>query len=148
MKIVSSNDKVVIFLYKNQSIVDMNDYMKKLILKLRRKYRLSICGFYSATIYKNDKIGMIIELLKDDDIDLFTDLVDLKIKVYDNSTIFLKFNDYFLLEKKKVFVFNNCFYIDINDLTKAEFLSMIEFCSIVYGNESKVIKENLLLNKS
>ena len=146
MKIVSSEDKIIIFLYKNESITDINDYMKKLILKLKRKYRINICGFYSVTIYKNDKMGMIMELLKDDDIDLFTDLVDLKIKVYENSDVFLKFDDYFLCGKKKFYTFNNSFYIDINSITKKEFLSMIEFSSIIYGDKLTKIKDSLLIN--
>ena len=133
MKIVSSTDKITVYMYKIETIDNINDYMKKLILKLKRKYHINICGFYKVNIYKNDKIGMIIDLLKEDDIDFFTDLVDLNIKVYENSDMYFEFNDYFLLEKKNICVINNCYYVDINSLSKKEILSMIEFCKIIYG---------------
>ncbi len=148
MKIVSSEDKITVFIYKKENIKDINEYMKKLILKLKRKYQIDIFGFYSVKVYKNKKIGMIIELIKEDDIDFFTDLVDLKIKVYENSDIFLKFNDYFLKEKKSFYTLDNNYYIDINKITNKEFLSMIEFCNIIYGENLLKIKDQLLIHKT
>ena len=145
MKIVSSVDKITIFIYKNEVIDDINDYMKKLILKLKKKYHLDIFGFYKVNIYKNNKIGMIIDLLKEDDIDFFTDLVDLKIKVYEDSNMYLRFNDYFFREKKKVYVINNNYYMDIDKLSNKDFLSMIEFCSVIYGDELEKLKEKLIV---
>ena len=135
MKIVSSDDKTTIYIYRNEIIDNINDYMKKLILRLKRKYHIDIYGFYKVNVYKNNKIGMIIDLLKEDDIDFFTDLVDLKIKVYEDSSMYLKFNDYFFEEKKSIYVINNNYYVDINKLSKKELLSMIEFCKIIYGEE-------------
>ena len=145
MRIVSSVDKITIFIYKNEVIDDINDYMKKLILKLKKKYHLDIFGFYKVNIYKNNKIGMIIDLLKEDDIDFFTDLVDLKIKVYDDSNMYLRFNDYFFREKKKVYVINNNFYMNIDKLSNKDFFSMIEFCSVIYGDELEKLKEKLIV---
>lgn len=145
MKIVSSVDKITIFIYKNEVIDDINDYMKKLILKLKKKYHMDIFGFYKVNIYKNNKIGMIIDLLKEDDIDFFTDLVDLKIKVYEDSNMYLRFNDYFFREKKKVYVINNNYYMDIDKLSNKDFLSMIEFCSVIYGDELEKLKEKLIV---
>lgn len=145
MKFVSSDDTITIYIYKNEVIDDINDYMKKLILRLKRKFHIDIFGFYQANIYKNNKIGMIIDLLKEDDIEFFTDLVDLKIKVYENSNMYLKFNDYFFSEKKKVYVINGNYYINIDEVSKKDFLSMIEFGSIIYGEELAKVKKELIV---
>ena len=142
MKVVSSDDKITIYTCVVED-TNINDYIKNLILKLKRKYRIKMCGFYQINVYKNSKVGMIIDIIKEDDMDYFNDLVDLRIKIYDNSDIYFSFSDYFLNIKKDVNVLNNKYYIDVNLLTKEEFLLMTEFCNYVYGKELDTIKDKL-----
>lgn len=145
MKIISSDDKLSIFLPTLKSKENINDYLKMLILRLKRNYKIDIFGFYKVNVYQNKKIGMIIDLIKEEEIDFFKDLLDLKITVSEDSDIYLRFNDYFLNKEKNVYLFENNYYIGVKDLSNKEFLSMIEFCELIYGEDLERIKEHLKL---
>ena len=144
MKIISNGDKLSVFVIDNKDI-DLNNldmYMKELIIKLRRKYRKDIYGFYKVDVYVKDKIGMIIDFTLEEEIDFFRDLVDLKVVVHEEADVFLKFSDYFLFDKKKVYFFEGEYYVDIDDLSDEEFLEKLEFCKVIYGEELSDIKGN------
>ena len=144
MKIISNGDKLSVFVINNKDI-DLNNldtYMKELIIKLRRKYRKDIYGFYKVDVYVKDKIGMIIDFNLEEEIDFFRDLVDLKVVVHEDADVFLKFSDYFLFDKKKVYFFEGEYYVDIDDVSDKEFLEKFEFCDTVYGEELSNIKGN------
>lgn len=144
MKIISNGDKLSVFVINNKDI-DLNNldmYMKELIIKLRRKYRKDIYGFYKVDVYIKDKIGMIIDFNLEEEVDFFRDLVDLKVVVHEEADVFLKFSDYFLFNNKKVYFFEEEYYVDINDVSDKEFLEKLEFCNLVYGEELSDIKGN------
>ena len=144
MKIISNGDKLSVFVIDNKDI-DLNNldmYMKELIIKLRRKYRKDIYGFYRVDVYVKDKIGMIIDFNLEEEIDFFKDLVDLKVVVHEDVDVFLKFSDYFLFDNKKVYFFEVEYYVDIDDLSDEEFLEKLEFCKVIYGEELSDIKGN------
>lgn len=144
MKIISNGDKLSVFVIDNKDI-DLNNldmYMKELIIKLRRKYRKDIYGFYKVDVYVKDKIGMIIDFNLEEEIDFFKDLVDLKVVVHEDVDVFLKFSDYFLFDNKKVYFFEGEYYVDIDDLSDEEFLEKLEFCKVIYGEELSDIKGN------
>ena len=144
MKIISNGDKLSVFVINNKDIDldNLDMYMKELIIKLRRKYRKDIYGFYKVDVYVKDKIGMIIDFNLEEEIDFFRDLVDLKVVVHEDADVFLKFSDYFLFDKKKVYFFEGEYYVDIDDVSDKEFLEKLEFCNLVYGEELSDIKGN------
>ena len=144
MKIISNGDKLSVFVIDNKDIDldNLDMYMKELIIKLRRKYRKDIYGFYKVDVYVKDKIGMIIDFNLEEEIDFFRDLVDLKVVVHEEADVFLKFSDYFLFDKKKVYFFEGEYYVDIDDLSDKEFLEKLEFCDTIYGEELSDIKGN------
>lgn len=144
MKIISNSDKLSVFVINNKDIDldNLDMYMKELIIKLRRKYRKDIYGFYKVDVYVKDKIGMIIDFTLEEEIDFFRDLVDLKVVVHEEADVFLKFSDYFLFDKKKVYFFEGEYYVDIDDLSDEEFLEKLEFCKVIYGEELSDIKGN------
>lgn len=144
MKIISNGDKLSVFVINNKDIDldNLDMYMKELIIKLRRKYRKDIYGFYKVDVYVKDKIGMIIDFTLEEEIDFFKDLVDLKVVVHEEADVFLKFSDYFLFDKKKVYFFEGEYYVDIDDVSDKEFLEKLEFCDTIYGEELSDIKGN------
>lgn len=144
MKIISNGDKLSVFVINNKDIDldNLDMYMKELIIKLRRKYRKDIYGFYKVDVYVKDKIGMIIDFNLEEEIDFFRDLVDLKVVVHEDADLFLKFSDYFLFDNKKVYFFEEEYYVDINDVSDKEFLEKLEFCDTIYGEELSDIKGN------
>ena len=77
--------------------------------------------------------------------ELFNDLVDIDITIYDDSEIYLKFKDYFLDNKKTLYIYDNNYYLNIDKIAYKEFITSIEFCDIIYGKELDKIKSKLLL---
>ena len=100
MRVVTSDDKTVVYVHR-KDIKDINSYVKKLILRLKKQYGIKMFGFYQINVFKNFNFGMIIEIIKEDSIDYFNDFIDLKIKVYENSDIYFVFDDYFLNKNTK-----------------------------------------------
>lgn len=143
MKVVTKDRKTTVYTFDSANTNNINDYIKKLLLRLKKKYKMKFTGFYQINIYKNSLIGLIIDIIKEDEEDYFYDLVDLKIKVYENSTIYLEFNDYFFNNKKKIKNLNNKYYMQIDNIDKSDFLSMIEFGELIYGKEAEKVKEKL-----
>lgn len=112
-------------------------YLKELMINLKRR-NPSISGFYDVKIYHNKKYGLIIYITKEDDLELFKELIDLKITVYDDSTMYMEVNDYFLIKDcKDIYASNNKYYIDIEELTKDQILSLSEFSRILLKDEFK-----------
>lgn len=150
LKTTLKGDNISIFIINETSINkdNINGYVKELIIKLKRKYRKKISGLYKANIYINKNYGIIIDLIKEEDIDFFSDMVDLKIILHENEEMYLSFDDYFLLKQKKIFFLNNKYYININSLNKKELLKMYEFCNIIYGDQVKELENNFKLISS
>lgn len=140
MKIKTSKNKITVQIITQKEISNINDYIKKVILTLKRKYKIDIFGFYKVNVYINNKIGIIIDIIKDHDIDYINDLLDLKIKVYNNSPMFLEFDDYVFKEKKDLIIKNNNYYLEVTKIEKNELLKLIEFCKIIYGEKLNEIE--------
>lgn len=140
MKIRTSKNKITVQIITQKEISNINDYIKKVILTLKRKYKIDIFGFYKVNVYINNKIGIIIDIIKDHDIDYINDLLDLKIKVYNNSPMFLEFDDYVFKEKKDLIIKNNNYYLEVTKIEKNELLKLIEFCKIIYGEKLNEIE--------
>ena len=144
MRVINKNDRISIFIIDKDSIDrdNINDYMKGLILKLKRKYKKDICGFYIGHVY-SCKFGVLLELIKEDDLDFFGDMLDLKIIMHDDENIFLRFDDYFLLDRECIYVFKNKYYVNVSDISYSEFLGICEFCEFVFGEELEGFKGSL-----
>lgn len=144
MRVINKNDRISIFIIDKDSIDrdNINDYMKGLILKLKRKYKKDICGFYIGHVYSY-KFGILVELVKEDDLDFFGDMLDLKIIIHDDEDVFLRFDDYFLLNNKCIYVFKSKYYVNIRDISYSEFLGICEFCEFVFGEELEGFKGSL-----
>lgn len=143
MKIIFKDEDLIIYVYKTNLLEkdEIEDYIKDLIYKLRKSYHKNISGFYDVDIFINERYGFIIEMKKNDDLDFFPDMIDLKMNFHFNSDIFLKFEDYFLINKKnKIYFYLNNYYVNINEFTNEELITLSEFFKITYGNELTLSK--------
>ena len=140
MKIIFDGDCFTVFVLRKDNIVDMTKYMKNLVLKLRKKYRKDISGFYKVDVYLNEKIGLIAHFFKEDELEFFRDIIDLKVTVFEDACVFLEFDDYFLLCDKNVYFWKGKYYIDLDDVSLDEFYGVVEFCKFVFGYELDTLK--------
>lgn len=150
MKIFFKENKIIIFLYKTNIDFDINikkeieESLKKIILSIKKRYNLKISGVYKVSIYENKKFGLIIELDHTEDFAFFPDVIDLKITIYNDSSFYLKFNDYFIINKKNnIYFYDNNYYIDINMFEDKELLLLSEFYNISYGNDLERVRNNM-----
>ncbi len=141
MRFVYNEDIITIYILKKDNF-DLKDrkgletYLKRLIVLLKKKKYDIKSGLYIAKIYQNNNYGLIIELENIEELELFKDMIDLKILIYDDSLMYLKIEDYFLINDKKKKYYNDSFYINISDLTGLERINLSEFSKIIYGDQA------------
>ena len=137
LRIENSGDDFTIFLISiNVDVIDIKSYVKKIIIKLKNKINKNIGGYYNVKVYLNKIYGMIINLEKTGDFDFFKDFLELNIKIYEDSKIYYRFEDYFaIINKNNIYYYNDSYYIDIEELSKKDLLCICEFGEIVYGEK-------------
>lgn len=154
MNLTIEEDNIVIFI--NQKSINFNyrikekieDYIKKLIIKIKKIYKIKISGSYEVLIYQNNNYGLIIEMNKIDDLEFFPELIDLKINVYYDSEIFIEINDYFLISNyKNIYYYDDKYYINIKNISNKDQLCLSEFSNYIYGNSIKNIKKKFITIK-
>ena len=149
MKTIIKNENLTIYIYKyeiKENLLEkqaLENYIKKIIINIKKRYIKNINGFFTAKVYYNNKYGMILDIIKEDELDFFKDILDIKVSINYESDIFLSFEDYFLVKNKKIYYKDQNYYINNNDLEDKEILKLSEFSKIIYGEELKTIKTNL-----
>ncbi len=152
MKINIDDNKIVIYINKKNLKINylnkqlLEDYVKDLILKIKKIYKVKIAGSYEVSIYENRFYGIIMEFVKIESLDFFPDLIDLKLNILYDSDIYLELDDYFLIKKyKEVYYFKDKYYLSINNMLSKDRIILSEFCNYIYGNKLNFLKENLVL---
>lgn len=111
---------------------ELYESLKKVLINIRKKYAYNIYGFYEVNIYNIKKIATILYFRKEDDEDSVYKTVDLKIirNLLDN--VYLKFEDYYLIEKyKSIRYFENNYYIKASELKERDINRLVEHFEIV-----------------
>lgn len=142
MKIEFINNNYVVYLNKYNTInldfsntrILEND-LKKILLRLKKYYKLDIKGSYNVIIYIDDYYGVVLEICEDDNYyEYFSDGVSLRLKkiktkfkyqVEDISNI--------SIDRFKIDSNDDNIYLEIIDyLGEREYLELLEYSKIVY----------------
>lgn len=139
MKVDIKNDNFIIYVnkylinYDMKNRKDIEENIKDLLIRIRKIYKIKLSGYYKIKIYQNDLYGLIFDCVKEDDLDFFPDLCDLKVNILYDSKILLESDDFFIFNNnKKTYKKGNKFYINIKDLNELEIIKLSEFCKIKY----------------
>lgn len=118
---------------KELSKDDLSDYIKKIILKLKSMYDITLRGFYEIIVYPNP----INNIFKFTNIDGYTSkTIDLRIIISDEETVYLRTDDFYLVKDyKKVFMDDRYYYIDACDVDFSKNLQFCELFDIILANE-------------
>ena len=112
---------------------DIEENIKDLLIRIRKIYKIKLSGYYKIKVYQNDLYGLIFDCVKEDDLDFFPDLCDLKVNILYDSKMLLESDDFFIFNNnKKTYKKGNKFYINIKDLNELEIIKLSEFCKIKY----------------
>lgn len=118
--------------------------IKNIFIRLIKYYHIKINGFYEVFVLENKKYGTILEIKKRDELLFNPDLIDIKVRILKNINIYLKTDNYFILEKyQNVYYFNNNYYIKIDDVD--HIIDIIEFVSIEYMEDDNYLKKMLFI---
>lgn len=151
MKIIVSDDNFIIYRLKNKENIEnlgkeeIEKYIKKTLLHIKKRYLSSISGFYNVTLYMNKKYGLILEVNKESDLDFFPDLIDIKLKLERNALVYLKLDDYFLIKDYETYYYDNNFYVNIDDISDIDIVKLSDYYSLIYGDSLDKIKGKLRL---
>ncbi len=133
-------------LLKEVSLTDKEgliQFIKKFILKI--KNRLNLHGFYKVKVIPNKKIGVFLDIIKLDDLDLANTL-DLRVVVFLDEPIYYETNDYELVENcNDKRYFEDKFYCIVDDCFEG-ILEKVEFGRFIYGKEiANILNKGLIL---
>ena len=152
MKVIT-NDEFNIIIFLNKIIVEnidledrenLEEYFKKIFLKLKKIYDITISGYFVIDVYIDDNYGIIMELNKEelDYYEYFDNQIDMRIIIHDDVTFLYEIDDILLLDKKirkniSLYYYQNKYYIKINKI-----LNFIALGYILENSNSIYIDEN------
>lgn len=111
---------------------ELYESLKKVLINIRKKYAYNIYGFYEVNIYNIKEIATILYFRKEDDEDFVYKTVDLKIIRNPLDNVYLKFEDYYLIENyKSIKYFENNYYIKASELKERDINRLVEHFEIV-----------------
>lgn len=134
----SNNFKIYInneyekFNYENDD--ELYDSLKKILTNIRKKYAFNIYGYYEVDIYNLKEIATILYFQKKDEDSSLYKTVDLKIIKKEENDIYIKFSDYFFIQKKLLKYIkkkNNNFYINIKYFDAKKLINIIEHIDFI-----------------
>ena len=138
---VIDEDNFVVYLALDKKVQfenedDIKQFLKDIILKLKKKLKSYFCGYYELIIH----ISFNIIVLEFEKIDEYCTGVDLNIVVLFKSEIMFKYNDFMLI--KPDYYYKKFFYKKINNCF--DILKYLEFGSFIYGKDVEKIKMSAL----
>jgi len=118
---------------------ELGKYVKDVILKLRKIYKIMLQGLYEVHVYVIGIIGIVLEI---NNIDSYlSKTVDLKIVMHNDEDVFIKvFRDELIEGYNNLNYYNNCFYFDAKKLKEEDIYKFIENIDFIYGEELSVLK--------
>ncbi len=119
-----------------ESKEELVKFLKDIIVKFKKYYKVILTGFYEVHICIINNIGMRLTFKKLDDYMFSDKLIDLKIVIELNPDVYLKFNDYDIVSNYRNIKYNEGnYYIKVSEINKGDALWLSEFYEIIYDGE-------------
>ena len=139
MKLEFQEEKIIIYLTYEKLNIDniekLNKDIKKLFIKLIKKYELDLYGYSKVTIYNNEYYGNVLEIEKIYNSDFNKNIIDLKVLLYKNVPMDLEFDDYNFDKKiDNIIIKNGKYYLNIDKTINI--IKYIEYGKVNYSNNS------------
>lgn len=152
MKLINRNEKTIVFLnnlnIKNIDIHDedsLEEYLKLLFSKINDKYNLELNNYYNINVYNDLNYGVIIEI-EQEELNYYNYFNDyMKINISDISLFLYEIDIDYL--NNDILNFCTCYknknkvYLKINNINECNYMYILEYANIIYGEEVKKILE-------
>lgn len=144
MKIEEIDDLIVVYLMNTyfESINKNNllSQIKDIFIRLIEYYHYELKGIYNVYLYENIKYGTVIEINKTDELLFSREIIDIKLKIYNNKKFYFKTNDIFYIKNyKNIYYDNGYYYINLDDVDNL--LNIIEYGKIIYKEKDNYLNK-------
>lgn len=139
MKIKYVNEDYYIYITKENVTFSLDDkealvdYIRKVIIRLKIFYDITLQGFYKIYAYPNKKFGLILRIICIDDFAF--ESIDLKIVIRHDTDIYLKTDNYFIFKDKNLY-YEGFYYKNIKEID--DIYKYIEYCDIYLDENNKI----------
>ena len=115
---------------------NVETFVKKLVISLKKTYDINLNGIYSFIIYLDSGFGSFIKIKKIDS--LFSkETIDFRVEVISDCTFYFKTEDYFAIERyKDIYFYNNYYYVELN--SNFDIMKYCELGEIVFDEFLKI----------
>lgn len=147
MKIEFKDNTYIVYLNKYNVIdMDFSDteslerYLKKLLLRLKKHYKIDIKGYYNIIVYMDEYYGAVLKIEEDNDYyDFFDDTIAIRMKKVKSKFLYevddVSYVDKYI-DKFKISINDNIIYLTINnELNEYEYLNLLEMSNIIYDRK-------------
>lgn len=132
-------DKNNIFVFINSEYLTEEDFKSKedIIFTVKDfiqtyKNKLHLRGFYKIRVYVNKKVGLFLDIIRLEEIEL-SNAVDLRVIVHMDDKIYFETEDYDIIPNHiNKYYYNHKFYCDASLIPNI--LKVVEFGNFIYGN--------------
>lgn len=148
MKVKTINeDEIIVFLNKKyfddldiQNEKKVEEYFRDIFKSLIDKYNIEIKGSYTIYFYSDKNYGIILKIIKEEDLYYYDNQVDMNINFVNNPFLY-KINysnlDKNLLKYSKIYIYKNEFYLKLkNNIDDIILGKIIEISDIIFEDES------------
>lgn len=144
MKCTIENKKIIVYVEKyTKNYLDdidyLEDYFRKIFIKLKEKYDIKIQGFCNVDVY-TDNSDMVLEIEeKKELVDYYEDIIDMKISIHESTFLYEVLNIFNINKyiNGDIFLYKNKFYIKKKDMN----FNILEHLKLVYKDTNKIINK-------
>ena len=153
MKIDVMDNKIIIYLKKEiignmdfNNVEILEDYFRKLIIKLNNLYNINIEGFYIIKVFIDKIYGIVLEM-EPEDID-YCPINQIEMRIMQEHETFLyEIDSPFEIDNTDIFIKDFKYYLKINSNIKyKDYISILENSHIIYKNTANIIKYGNIIN--
>ena len=142
MKCTIENKKIIVYVEKyTKNYLDdidyLEDYFRKIFIKLKEKYDIKIQGFCNVDVY-TDNSDMVLEIEEEKElVDYYEDIIDMKISIHESTFLYEVLNIFNINKyiNGDIFLYKNKFYIKKKDIN----FNILEHLKLVYKDTNKII---------
>ena len=129
-----------------ESKEELTALLKSITVKLKNTYGIIISGFYEVNIYILKNIGIEFRFNKCDNYTFSNKVIDLKMTVNLEPTIYLGFDNHDYVEDYSPLLYKDGkFYIKLEALNEKDIIKLSDFYDVIIDEEEKI--ENYLVIK-
>jgi len=148
MKVKVEDKKIVLYLYnyffssyQKQSITKE---IKNIFIKLIKYYNLEFKGIYNVYVYENTSYGTILEIELEQELLFNRDIIDIKVKILTDKEMYLKTNNYEIIEEyENIYFKDNNYYINIKNVSNL--INILEFIDIIYNENENFLFDMIFI---